>query len=429
MIEMSLPFGGGRVSFRIDPERLAQVMVPLDVEPVEDLDGLVARALSEPLGQAPLWDWVRPTDKVLILSDDNTRLTPAHRLLPPLLEALGRAGVSKKNVSILMALGTHRPMTTREMVAKVGPKVYGRFKVFNHHWRDPRVLVDLGASKQGTPLTVNRAAMEADVVIGLGAIVPHHIPGFSGSSKIVQPGICGAVTTAETHLLSTRGQDSFLGMEDNPVRRDMDDIADRIGMRTILNVVLTVDGAVAGVFFGDMRRAFAKGVELARRIYGVPFQETPDIVIANSCPCDIDFWQSHKALYPAARMVKPGGTIVIVTPAPEGVSPVHSGLLRFASWSSERIERAYRDGEIGNGVATALAIAWAKVREKASVIMVSPGIPPEDKRSLGFHHADSLEQALREAFRRQGPEARVAVLPHAPDTLPIRVSSAPMESK
>jgi nickel-dependent lactate racemase len=420
MASVKLPFAGRRIPVRIRDYNLAQVLSPRDWKPLPDLEGALQKALESPLGQPPLWDWVRPSDRVLILSDDNTRLTPAHRLLPPLLGALQKAGVPKHRISILMALGTHRAMSQEEMRTKVGHRVYEAFRVFNHDWRDPEQLADLGTSSQGTPLWVNRAALEADLLIGLGAIVPHHIPGFSGSSKIVQPGICGAITTAETHLLSTRGEDSLLGLEDNPVRRDMDDMAQRVGMKTILNVVLNPKGQVAGVFFGEMRRAFQAGVKLATEIYGVPFYEQPDVVIANSCPCDIDFWQSHKALYPAARMVKPGGTIIVLTPAPEGVSPVHKGLLNFTAWSSHRIERAYRAGEIKNGVATALAVAWAKVREKAPVILVSPGIPREDKERLGFSHARDMDEALREAFRRQGPEARVAVLTHAPDTLPIK---------
>jgi nickel-dependent lactate racemase len=417
---VTIPFEGTPFTFQVGEDNLAEVLSPHRTAPIENLEGVVLDALANPLDQQPLQEWIGPKDRVLILSDDNTRLTPADRLLPPLIKTLHEAGVSDDWISIIMALGTHRPMTEGEMVKKVGPEIFSRIEVFNHDWKDPDQLVDMGTSKNGTPLHVNRAVLDADVVIGLGAIVPHHIPGFSGSSKIVQPGICGAITTAETHLMSTRVEESLLGLEDNPVRQDMDDMADRVGMKTILNVVLNSEGSVVGIFFGEMRTAFARGVELAKAVYGVPYHETPDIVIANSCPCDVDFWQSHKSLYPAMRMAKDSGTIIIVTPAPEGVSRVHTELLSFTSRSSVEIERAYRRGEIKSGVATALAVTWAKVREKDSVIMVSPGIPAEEKAKLGFTHAQDIESALKEAFKRQGSNARVSVLTHAPDMLPIK---------
>ena len=422
MTAVHIPFNGQDLTFDVPERNLAAVMHPAPTRPLADLDDAIARALDAPIGQPPLVDWVRPTDKVLIVSDDNTRLTPVDHLLPPLVEKLNQAGIPDGNIRVIMALGTHRAMTDAEMRTKVGDSMFSRLAVFNHDWRDPKVLVDLGVSKNGTPLEVNRAAVEADVVIGIGAIVPHHIPGFSGSSKIIQPGICGARTTAETHLLSTRHDDSLLGLVENPVRQDLDDIANRIGMKTIFNVVMNANCGVVGIYFGDMQAAFQRGVVLAREIYGIPYQETPDIVIANSCPADLDFWQSHKSLYPAARMVKPGGTIIVTTPCPEGVSPVHISLLEFTAWSSTEIEAAYRQEVIKSGVAVALAVAWAKVREKAPVILVSPGIPDKDAMRLGFTPAAGIDAALAEAFRRQGQDARVTVLTHAPDTLPLPVT-------
>jgi hypothetical protein len=120
-------------------------------------------------------------------------------------------------------------------------------------------------------------------------------------------------------------------------------------------------------------------------------------------------------------MVRENGTIIVCTPAPEGVSPVHTDLLSYTSWPSDKIKEAYRKGRLKNGVATALAAAWAMVREKANVIMYSPGIPPEEKAKLGHTHAPTMEWALEEAFRRQGRQARVTVLTHAPEMLPMRV--------
>lgn len=420
MARVTIPFGGKPLSFEVPDRNLAEVLGPNPSVPLDDLEAAIEAALARPIGQPPLEQWVRPSDRVLLVSDDNTRLTPVDRMIPPLLARLNRAGVPDERIGCILALGTHRYMTEEEIRAKVGEAVFRRIRVFNHEWRNPERLVDLGRSRAGTPLQVNRAITEADVVIGLGAIVPHHIPGYSGSSKIIQPGICGPKTTAETHMLSCEGGgDSFLGIEDNPVRRDMDDMADRVGMKTIFNVVMDSEGRVTGVFFGAMREAFREGVAAARRIYGVRYRETPDVVIANSFPCDLDFWQSHKAQYPAQRMVRPGGTIVLCTPAPEGVSPVHTDLLDYTSWPSADIKAAYREGRLKNGVACALAVAWALVREKASVITFSPGIPEEHKKRLGHTHAPDIDWAVGEALRRQGPGARVVVLTHAPDLLPI----------
>jgi nickel-dependent lactate racemase len=418
--QVSIPFGGKPLFFEVPDANLAEVLSPLESVPVADLDGEIARALAAPIGQPPLASWIKPASTVLLVTDDVTRLTPADRILPPLLDRLNAAGVEDGQITCMIALGTHRYMSEAELRDKVGEPVYGRIRVVNHEWKDPDQLVNLGLSAQGTPLVVNRAAVEADVIIGIGAVVPHHIPGFSGSSKIIQPGICGFETTAETHLLSCSERDSLLGLEDNPVRRDLDSMADRVGMQTIFNVVLTSTGGVAGAFFGEMRATFKEAVKLARTIYGVAYHETPDIVIANSCPCDLDFWQSHKAQYPAQRMVRKGGTIIVCTPAPEGISPVHTDLLEFTSWSAEEIEAAYRAGRITDGVAAALAVAWALVREKAGVITYSPGIPPDHKEKLGHTHAPSIDWALAEAFRRQGPGARVTVLTHAADMLPVK---------
>ena len=430
MAIVTIPFGGKPLDFEVPDRNLAQILKPNPCTPLADLDAAIAKALADPIGQKPIEQRVKPSDRVLLVSDDNTRLTPADRMLPPLLARLNDAGVPDRNISCIMALGTHRYMTDEEMQAKVGPEVWRRIRVFNHTWREETNLVDLGTSSSGTPLQVNRAVVEAAVVIGLGAIVPHHIAGYSGSSKIIQPGVCGPKTTAETHMLSCEsGGDSFLGIEDNPVRRDMDDMAGRVGMQTIFNVVMDSEGRVTDVFYGEMRAVFRRGVKAARRIYGVEYRETPDIVVANSYPCDLDFWQSHKSQYPAQRMVKPGGTIVVCTPAPEGVSPVHTDLLEYTSWPSAEIKAAYREGRLKNGVASALAVAWAFVREKASVITFSPGIPSEHKQKLGHTHAPSMQWAVDEALRRHGPHARVAVLTHAPDLLPLRVKAKGREHR
>ena len=422
--EISLPWGQGALSCRIPENNLGEVLSPNARPPLGGLDAAIANALDAPIGLAPMSEWVKPGYKVLLISDDNTRLTPAHLILPPLLQRLNRYGVPDADITILMALGTHRYMTEAEMEAKVGAAVYKRVRTVNHLWQDKANLADLGRTGQGTPLTVNRLLTESDVIIALGAIVPHHIPGYSGGSKIIQPGVCGPETTAETHLLSCEGGgDSFLGQVDNLVRRDMDEMAAKVGLNAIFNVVLDHDGQALGVFFGHYQAAFRAGAKLSREVYGVPYRVEPDIVLVNSWPCEIDFWQAHKSMYPGQIMVKPGGVIIVTTPCPEGISPVHTDLIEFTAWSSRDIKEGYRAGKIKNGVAAALAIAWAQVREKAGVITYSPGLSLAEKQALGHTAAAGLDEAVAMALAEQGPNSVISVLTHAPDLLPILVPS------
>lgn len=419
--QIYLPWGDDSLLCEIPLKNLGEILSPNTRPPLADLDGAIGRALDAPIGLAPMPQWIKAGNKVLIISDDVTRLTPVYRILPPLLYRLNQLGVKDADITVLMALGTHRYMTEAEMKAKVGPVVYKRVRVVNHLWREKDTLVELGRTSLGTPLAVNRLLLESDVVIGLGAIVPHHIPGYSGGSKIIQPGVCGPQTTAETHLLSCEGGgDSFIGQLDNPVRRDMDEMAAKVGLKAIFNVVMDQKGAPLGVFFGHYQAAFREGAALARQVYGVPYNIVPDIVLANSHPCEIDFWQAHKALYPAQMMVKPGGVIIAATPCPEGISPVHTDLVNFTSWSSREIKDAYRSGRLKNGVAAALAIAWAQVREKARIITYSPGLSAEEKLALGHTDAPDLAFAIKEALADQGPDAVISVLTHAPEMLPFR---------
>jgi nickel-dependent lactate racemase len=144
-----------------------------------------------------------------------------------------------------------------------------------------------------------------------------------------------------------------------------------------------------------------------------------EIVIAGSHPCDIEFWQAHKSLYPADLAVKEGGTIILVTPCPEGVSVTHRGMLEFTGLPAERIEALIEDGTIEDVVSGALALAWAKVRQRAHVSLVSAGIPHGDATALAFTPYDSVQEALAVALRRHGPQASINVLTHAPETLPL----------
>ncbi len=417
--KVKLPYGRETVEVDIPAENLIGVYSPKDVPPVADVRAEVARALAAPIGARPLRELAAGAGKVVIVADDNTRLTPTDKIIPVLLDELNAAGVKDEQITIIIALGTHRFMTDAEIAAKFGDEVVRRVKVKNHDYKNPAELAELGTTANGTYVAVNREAYEADFKIGVGSIVPHHIPGYAGGAKIVQPGISGERTTAETHLLSVRAPRSYLGVVDNPVRRELNEIARRIGMNTILNTVLNRHGEVVGAFYGDVAAAFETGVELSREVYSVEVPEEADIVVASSHPCDLEFWQAHKTLYPSDLAVKAGGIIVLVTPCYEGVAVTHADMLNFTTKSSCAIRDMVACGQVHDEVAAALAIAWAQVKERETVYIVSDGIAAAEAEKLGFRPFPSVQAAFDAALAAKGPEARVTVLTHAPDMLPV----------
>lgn len=418
-IIVKLPYGGPEIEVPIPEENLIGVYSPKDMEPVQDVEVEVKRALANPIGAASLGELVKDKEKVVIVADDNTRLTPTDKIIPVVLEEMNKAGVKDEQITIVIALGTHRDMTDEEILAKFGEEVVKRVKIVNHDFIHSESLVDLGTTPNGTPISINKIAYEADFKIGIGSIVPHHIPGFAGGAKIVQPGISGLVTTGSTHLLSVQEKRSYLGIEDNPVRRELNQIARKIGMNVIFNTVLDRYGRVIRGFYGDLVEAFKKGVELSKDVYAVKIPEEADIVLASSHPCDLEFWQAHKTLYAADRAVKENGIIIVVTPCPEGVSKVHGEMIEITGKHSSEIRRMVDNGELEDLTASALAIAWAQVKERETVYIVSDGITDEEAIKLGFTPFDTVQAALKQAFSEKGRGAKVTVLTHAPDTLPI----------
>jgi nickel-dependent lactate racemase len=416
--KVTLPYGQKSVEIRIPEKNLVGVYSPRDAAAVTDVKAEIRRALASPIGALPLREQLRGRKNAVLVADDNTRLTPTDLLIPILLDECNAAGVPDPAIAVIIALGTHRPMTNGEILAKFGAETVRRVAIRNHPYKDPAALVELGTTKNGGRIRINREVVEADFKMGIGSIVPHHIPGYAGGAKIIQPGVSGEETTACTHLLSVRASRSYLGVLENPVREELDVMARKVGMNTILNTVLNRHGDVVQAFFGDTAEAFRAGVEKAREVYEILIPEAADIVLSGSHPCDLDFWQAHKTLYPSDLAVKAGGIVIVATPCYEGVSQMHCDILELTPLGAGQIRERVSAKEVRDEVGAALAIAWAQVKEREEVWIVSDGIRPDEAAKLGFRHFTDVQEALDVALAQKGPAARVTVLTHAPDMLP-----------
>lgn len=407
-------------AFDVPERNLMAVLAPRVEEAVPSPADLTKRALDQPAGSPPLESLVSKRTRVLLLVDDITRQTPAAAVLPPVLARLRSAGVDPTNIRILIAAGTHSRMTPAEIETKLGSEIPRHYQVTLHHWRDEAKLREIGVAPDGTPIRVNRMLSEADVIVGVGQIVPHRVMGYTGGATIVQPGVSGPEVTGYTHWMSALyAGPEILGTASNPVRLDVERIAALAGLRFIVNVVMDGQARVLHVVAGDPVAAHRQGAELSRGIYGARQPQFADIVMAESYPADYDLWQAAKGIYASELAVKQGGVVILVTRCPHGVADEHPEVEQLGYQGFEEVKAMVERHDLGDKVAAAhLAHVGRVIRDKGQGIMVSPGIPPAVQEHLGFHAAMTPQVALDLAFDLMGRDAQVVVLRHGGDVLP-----------
>lgn len=415
-MEVQVPYGRATLTLDVARETLQGIYRPGDVPVAADAATQLRAALRRPLGGPGLDRLVVPGTRVAIAVDDNTRVTPVHALLPPLLATLERHGVARRDVTIIAALGSHRLMTPRELAAKYGAAIVEEYAVVNHEWTDPSQLLPQGELPGRVPIEINRRFLEADVRLGISNVIPHFTAGWSGGSKILLPGLAGEGTVAGMHWHGARTMPNALGVADNPPRTLMDGFAARVGLHLSVNTVLARRGEVAGIYAGECRAAHRAAIAHAERLYAVPIPARADVTVVSTFPADLDFWQAEKGLYTAALSTRPGGGILLITPCPEGISASHRAWAELLAYEARDLEDMIVRGDVDDVTAASLALCVAKTREPFTVCLCSDGISEREAEQIHFTKFDSPTEALRHLQRTVG--TTTIVLPHGGDTLP-----------
>lgn len=405
----------------VPEQNLIGIFSPSTVQIEKSEEQIIEEALSHPIGTPPLSEISKGSKKVLIVVDDYTRTTPVQKILPVLFGELSKAGIKPESIQFLIALGTHRPMTKDEIVKKFGENISEKYPVLNHEWWVLSQLVDLGRTESGIPVLVNRLAIEADCIIGIGQIVPHRVSGFSGGGNIIQPGICGEETTGKTHWLSAqfKGKE-ILGQIQNPVKDEIERIAQKAGLRWIINTIQDGTDRLVGAVTGDPILAYRTGANQSKKIFQVQLPEEADIVLSDSHPYDSDLWLAAKGIYASELTVRERGVVILITPCPEGVSPSHPEVVEFGYQTFDQVDRIVSQGKIKKlTVAAHLVHVGRVIKERTTGILVCPGISKEETQRLGFLYAHEPQEALDMAFSLLGHNAKVAVLQRGGEILPI----------
>lgn len=400
MTELSISFDYGemRDCFKVtlDAGDASKLIQAPEVSPLEDFSGKVRRALDDPIGSLPLKDIVKPGQRILIIISDITRPVGSERFMPVLVDYLNQAGIEDGDIQILVATGTHREATKEEIERLLGHGLAGRLQVTSNRAGVAGDFVDLGKTGRGTPVRINRLAVQADQVILTGAIGFHFLAGFSGGRKSILPGIAAQSSIQANHgLVLDAGDKVGQGlMEGNPIAEDMREAAAMLNPSFLLNVVLNDRGEPAGVFAGDWDQAHRAGCRFADQCFGIKLQEKRPLVIAGAggFPKDLNLYQGAKGLLNAMEAVEEGGTVIFVAECREGIGAEDYFALAATNRSrQEKEDLLRREFSIARYIGY-LNSLWAK---KATVKLVSK--LPEDKvKAMGMEPYGSLEEALAE---------------------------------
>lgn len=418
-MQVKLAFGKSGLDIQLPEGYRYQLLEARSAHALPYADAALASALETPIGAPALRKLAAGKKTAAISVCDITRPAPNRVVLPHVLRNLAEAGIPREAVTVLIATGLHRPATEAEIREIVGPELRDSLRVVNHYAKN---LVDhrfLGQTSTGTPVYIDERFVAADMHITLGFIEPHLMLGFSGGRKLIAPGLAAAETIKVLHspkfMRDARATEGSIA--DNPLHRELLEIARLARHDFMVDVALTRDRKIAGVFAGDPEQAHAAGTDFVSRTMLETIDEPVDVAITTSAgyPLDLTFYQTVKGITAAQHIVKPGGRILVISECAEGAgAPEFQEMMR--RFASDREFLAHIDG------APVTVDQWqleklALVSTQKQVLYYTPGLPEEFRSRLWGRYCATIEDALAAALEGLPESARVAVIPEGPYVL------------
>jgi nickel-dependent lactate racemase len=283
--------------------------------------------------------------RVLLIVPDATRTAP----LPLLFEAIyDKIGNSVAQFDVLVALGTHPPMTDEQINDLLGISAanrqgrYAEVGLFNHEWDNPARLKQIGILsrdetrevsggllEEEVPVEINSRTNDYDVLLVVGPVFPHEVVGFSGGNKYFFPGISGPKLLNFFHWLGALITNAgIIGIDDTPVRRVVDQAAALIPQtRRCLAFVVAPDASLYDMFYGSPEEAWKSAASLSSRVHIRWMSRSFQQVLSCAPPMYDELWVAGKCMYKLEPVVADGGELIIYAPHLSEISVTHGDLI------------------------------------------------------------------------------------------------------
>ena len=433
--QINIPFGGKRVCINL-PESWSVIseLKPNAISPLTDISGSLIEGLKRPIGSPPLDSKRLSEKKIVIVVDDISRPTPTYQFFQSLLKYLYGCGVRKEDILIITALGVHRSMTTEDLSRKIGRGAVEGIRWINHNYKDAGSHIEVGRTKRGTTVRLNKHLADAGIIICVGLIEPHPLLGFGGGLKMLLPGLAHEETIAENHMQGVSGERfNYIGKRESPMRLDLEEAAMMLGKDIfIVNVILNQELKICRFVCGDPVMAHREGVKISESMCAKDIGELADVALVVSNPMNTDLRQGIKCIANAGSSVKEGGIVLALLECKFGIGDVAIPKIAIPHLYTllRLILKLLGKGRILGfidrfkkraGVEERFLMHFSmQIARKNHIFVYSDKLPRNTGKRIGlFRQFADLEEMLRQAERYAPKNARVYVFPHGGATYTV----------
>lgn len=410
-MRVELPYRDRRLVLTLPDD--SEIVEPNDVAAASDPSLFIRSAVNAPMDAPPLEEFLSGASKILVIVNDATRPTPTAAIL----DAIGDL-LEKHGAHFIVATGAHRAPTEDEYRFILGSS-YRRFrkKIESHNACAESSLADVGTTRNGTPISLNRRVVEADRIIVVGSVEPHYFAGYTGGRKAILPGVAGYRTIQANHKLALDPRAHSLEVEGNPVSQDMEDTL-RLVPAEIFSIMAVLDKhqRLATCAAGDIRASFRKAVNAANSVFAVRMARQADIVISVArSPMDINLYQAQKAIDNGALAAADGGLLILVASCWDGVGDeTYLNLLGSSSSPGEALRKISDGFRLGYHKAAKIAQVADRI-----TLMAYTELDRSILKKAFITKVESLQSAVDSAIAGKGAGAHVVVLADGTVTVPI----------
>ncbi len=318
---------------------------------------------------------ISPNSKTLAIIPDTSRDDNTHILFPIIAEILRNIGVEKFDA--LVAQGTHPPISNAAKLSKIGLDSFNG-NIFDHEWNNAEKLCTIGtisdkkiseitngSYSQSVDLTLNSLILDYDIILILGATVPHEVAGFSGGAKYFFPGISGADLTNATHWIGAlAGIENIIGIVETPTRNLIETAADYIKAELInFTSVCTRNSdnllQTHALFAGDFRQSLRMAIKISQKLHIKFVEKKYKRVVAILDEHYTELWTGGKASYKLGGIIEDGGELIIYAPHLTQISETHGEIIeKFGYAPIEKVKEMVKNSvELQNNLCVAAHLA------------------------------------------------------------------------